>query len=168
MYDLHTLQNRFYLHGNAIASLQTTVPLLIDRIKNTEINCIAFPDDGAAKRFSYMFQELGNLYHILSRIHFPYTFPVYISRIHFPYIYPVYISRIHIPYTYPVYISRIHIPYVNFILQYSWYPGIYLLGYEIITCGKMRDGDSRLVVIQDGMTKLYLLSRTPYDHHDPS
>ena len=28
-YDLHTLQNRFYLHGNAIASLQTSIPLLI-------------------------------------------------------------------------------------------------------------------------------------------
>lgn len=81
IYDLHTLQNRFYLHGHAIASLQTTIPLLIDRIRSTQINCVAFPDDGAAKRFSYMFTDLG---------------------------------------------------------------------YEIVTCGKTRDGDKRIVNIQDG------------------
>lgn len=46
IYDLHTLQNRFYLHGNTIPSLQTTIPLLIKTIKDSNINCIAFPDDG--------------------------------------------------------------------------------------------------------------------------
>eukprot|EP00607_Mallomonas_marina_P007918 CAMPEP_0182424404 /NCGR_PEP_ID=MMETSP1167-20130531/10626_1 /TAXON_ID=2988 /ORGANISM="Mallomonas Sp, Strain CCMP3275" /LENGTH=331 /DNA_ID=CAMNT_0024604211 /DNA_START=82 /DNA_END=1074 /DNA_ORIENTATION=- len=81
VYDLHTLQNRFYLHGNAIASLQTTIPLLISTIKQTPIDCIAFPDDGAAKRFGSMFQGLG---------------------------------------------------------------------FEIVTCGKTRDGDKRVVNIQDG------------------
>ena len=81
IYDLHTLQNRFYLHGHAIGSLQTTIPLLIERIKQTNINCIAFPDDGAAKRFGFMFQNSG---------------------------------------------------------------------YEIVTCGKTRDGDKRIVVIHDG------------------
>ena len=30
-YDLHTLQNRFYLHNHAFASLQTTIPLLIQQ-----------------------------------------------------------------------------------------------------------------------------------------
>lgn len=84
IYDLHTLQNRFYLHGNSIASLQTTIPLLIDRIQNTNIDCIAFPDDGAAKRFSGMFKGKG---------------------------------------------------------------------YEIVTCGKVRDGDRRVVNIQDGVPK---------------
>ena len=59
IYDLHTLQNRFYLHGNAIASLQTTVPLLIERMRTTHINCIAFPDDGSLKRFGYLFHNLG-------------------------------------------------------------------------------------------------------------
>lgn len=81
IYDLHTLQNRFYLHGNSIASLQTTIPILIDRIKETGIDCIAFPDDGAAKRFGSMFKGLG---------------------------------------------------------------------FEIVTCGKTRDGDKRVVYIQDG------------------
>ena len=85
VYDLHTLQNRFYLHGNAIASLQTTIPMLIDRIKKDgKINCIAFPDDGAAKRFGSMFKGLG---------------------------------------------------------------------WEIVTCGKTRDGEKRIVTIQDGNCK---------------
>jgi phosphoribosylpyrophosphate synthetase len=59
-YDLHTLQNRFYLHNNACASLQTAIPVLVDRLKasNPAIDCIAFPDDGAAKRFARMFTEL--------------------------------------------------------------------------------------------------------------
>ena len=59
IYDLHTLQNRFYLHGNAIASMQTTIPLLIERLRSTHINCIAFPDDGSYKRFGYMLNTLG-------------------------------------------------------------------------------------------------------------
>ena len=52
IYDLHTLQNRFYLHNNAIASLQTSIPLLINKLasSSSEIDCIAFPDDGANKR----------------------------------------------------------------------------------------------------------------------
>lgn len=59
IYDLHTLQNRFYLHNNAIGSLQTTIPLLIQRMRQTNINCIVFPDDGALKRFGFMFNNLG-------------------------------------------------------------------------------------------------------------
>ena len=59
VYDLHTLQNRFYLHGNAVASLQTAIPLLKEKINETGIDCVAFPDDGAAKRFSGMFKEIG-------------------------------------------------------------------------------------------------------------
>jgi len=81
IYDLHTLQNRFYLHGNTIPSLQTSIPLLIEELKHTNIDCIAFPDDGAAKRFASMFKGLN---------------------------------------------------------------------YEIVTCGKTRDGDRRVVTIQDG------------------
>jgi len=58
VYDLHTLQNRFYLHGNSVASLHTAIPLLKEKIEETGINCVAFPDDGAAKRFSAMFQDM--------------------------------------------------------------------------------------------------------------
>ena len=56
VYDLHTLQNRFYLHGNSIASLQTTIPVLLEVLKDSHIDCVAFPDDGAAKRFGHMFE----------------------------------------------------------------------------------------------------------------
>lgn len=46
-------------HGNAVASLQTAIPLLKEKIKESNIDCVAFPDDGAAKRFSAMFQDMG-------------------------------------------------------------------------------------------------------------
>jgi ribose-phosphate pyrophosphokinase len=59
VYDLHTLQNRFYLHGNSIASLQTAIPVLITELQRTSIDTIAFPDDGAAKRFAHMFDHTG-------------------------------------------------------------------------------------------------------------
>ena len=42
-----------------MASLQTAIPLLKEKIKESNINCVAFPDDGAAKRFSAMFQDMG-------------------------------------------------------------------------------------------------------------
>ncbi|KAL7558109.1 hypothetical protein ACA910_020057 [Epithemia clementina (nom. ined.)] len=57
VYDLHTLQNRFYLHGNAVASLQTAIPLLKQALASTKVNCVAFPDDGAAKRFGAFFEN---------------------------------------------------------------------------------------------------------------
>lgn len=59
VYDLHTLQNRFYLHGNAVASLQTAIPLLKKRLRDSNIDCVAFPDDGAAKRFAALFEDMG-------------------------------------------------------------------------------------------------------------
>ena len=41
-----------------MASLQTAIPLLKEKIMESNINCVAFPDDGAAKRFSAMFQDM--------------------------------------------------------------------------------------------------------------
>jgi phosphoribosylpyrophosphate synthetase len=58
VYDLHTLQNRFYLHGNAVASLQTAIPLLKRRMRGSNVDCVAFPDDGAAKRFGAFFEDM--------------------------------------------------------------------------------------------------------------
>lgn len=61
MYDVHTLQNRFYLHTNAVASLQTAIPVWKRAVGwgregfSCEIDAIAFPDDGAAKRFAREF-----------------------------------------------------------------------------------------------------------------
>lgn len=84
LYDLHTLQNRFYLSGNCLAQLESAIPLLKRNIEDPEtgdrlFDAIAFPDDGAAKRFNDFFPD-----------------------------------------------------------------------YEIVICGKIRDGDRRIVRIQDG------------------
>lgn len=63
LYDLHTLQNRFYLSNHAVATLHSTVPMLLKELAEDKdglsIKTVAFPDDGAAKRFSYMFKEGG-------------------------------------------------------------------------------------------------------------
>ena len=39
-----------------IATLHSAIPLLLRRLKEECINVIAFPDDGAAKRFKYLFR----------------------------------------------------------------------------------------------------------------
>jgi phosphoribosylpyrophosphate synthetase len=64
IYDIHTLQNRFYFGHNAIGSTVTTVPMLLrimDQAKaqGKPFHAVAFPDDGAAKRFSNFFTECG-------------------------------------------------------------------------------------------------------------
>ena len=65
----HTTPHHVHLHyncmqhleqsGNAVASLQSAIPLLKDHMKSANIDCVAFPDDGAAKRFSSMFEDMG-------------------------------------------------------------------------------------------------------------
>ena len=80
-YDIHTLQNRFYLSGATLASLHTTIPCLLPLLGPAGVDAVAFPDDGAAKRFKHMFDA-----------------------------------------------DR----------------------YAIIVCGKVRDGDKRVVTVQDG------------------
>lgn len=64
-YDLHTLQNRFYLTGHTVASLHTATTLMTDVIgkmrRNTKgptpIDSLAFPDAGARKRFGKLFKD---------------------------------------------------------------------------------------------------------------
>jgi phosphoribosylpyrophosphate synthetase len=58
-YDLHTLQNRFYVTGHAIASLHTATNLIRKKIKTLGIDTLAFPDAGARKRFSSLFKEIA-------------------------------------------------------------------------------------------------------------
>ena len=43
--------------GHSLATLHTAFPLLVERIPETKINCVAFPDDGAEKRFSKLFSK---------------------------------------------------------------------------------------------------------------
>ena len=55
-FDLHTLQNRFYFHTNCLATLHSTIPLILEELHNTSITSIAFPDEGAQKRFARDFK----------------------------------------------------------------------------------------------------------------
>jgi phosphoribosylpyrophosphate synthetase len=59
IYDIHALQERFYFHGSIIPSLHSALPLLIPRLEARNITSVAFPDDGAAKRFGHFFRRLG-------------------------------------------------------------------------------------------------------------
>lgn len=59
IYDIHTLQNRFYFHGSLVASLHTAVPLLLKRLQSSGVQAVVFPDDGAAKRFGILFKDSG-------------------------------------------------------------------------------------------------------------
>jgi len=60
IYDLHTLQNRFYFNDSCITVTASTVPLMCKELPRTPIDCIAFPDDGAHKRFAALFQGYDN------------------------------------------------------------------------------------------------------------
>ena len=55
--DIHALQNQFYFSSNILVRLESTVNLLFEQIKDhqSENYAIAFPDDGAHKRFGTMF-----------------------------------------------------------------------------------------------------------------
>lgn len=59
IYDIHALQERFYFSSNIIPILMTAVPLFLDILNSNHQNekiSIAFPDDGAAKRFGGQFK----------------------------------------------------------------------------------------------------------------
>ena len=56
--DIHALQNQFYFSTNIIVRLESTVDLLFNELKTkNERFAIAFPDDGAHKRFDPLFKE---------------------------------------------------------------------------------------------------------------
>lgn len=55
-YDIHALQEQFYFKHPAVAGLRSAIPLLLRKINSYKINCIAFPDDGAKKRFANYFR----------------------------------------------------------------------------------------------------------------
>ncbi|CAF4576725.1 unnamed protein product, partial [Rotaria sp. Silwood2] len=61
IFDIHALQNQFYFSSNIIVRLESTVELLLDELNNrknqNEKFAMAFPDDGAHKRFAHMFEE---------------------------------------------------------------------------------------------------------------
>jgi phosphoribosylpyrophosphate synthetase len=54
VYDLHALQSRFYLREPLVPRLCSGIPLLkqeLSKLPKEEAVCIAFPDEGAQKRF---------------------------------------------------------------------------------------------------------------------
>jgi len=61
IYDVHALPAQYFFTGSCAATLHTTCPLVVNRIglmeADEKIDCIAFPDDGAAKRFTKFFQR---------------------------------------------------------------------------------------------------------------
>lgn len=60
IYDIHALGERFYFGDNIIPMFETAIPLVIDKIKTThkdEEVAIAFPDEGAVKRFGGQFSD---------------------------------------------------------------------------------------------------------------
>ncbi len=57
IYDIHTLQNRFYFHSSTVPSLHSAVPVLVRLLQERGITAICFPDDGAAKRFGKRFDN---------------------------------------------------------------------------------------------------------------
>jgi len=58
-YDLHTEQNRYYLHTGAIATMHSAIPLIRAAMDKAEpaITAVAFPDEGAQKRFGKEFPD---------------------------------------------------------------------------------------------------------------
>jgi ribose-phosphate pyrophosphokinase len=57
LYDIHSLHERFYFSDSVIPRLETAIPIMQKRIQALEDLAIAFPDEGAWKRFGSMFGE---------------------------------------------------------------------------------------------------------------
>lgn len=61
IYDIHALQERFYFSDQISPRLETAMPLLIKRLEQESNLAVAFPDDGAVKRFSRHFPHLPQI-----------------------------------------------------------------------------------------------------------
>ncbi|CAF1623589.1 unnamed protein product, partial [Didymodactylos carnosus] len=66
--DIHALQNQFYFSSNVVVRLESTIGLLLHELnqkhksnKNSDKYAIAFPDDGAHKRYSHMFNTCSDM-----------------------------------------------------------------------------------------------------------
>lgn len=57
IYDIHALQERFYFSNRVIPRLESAVPLLKNAMRDSQDMAVAFPDEGAWKRFGRMFPE---------------------------------------------------------------------------------------------------------------
>ena len=57
IFDIHALQELFYFSDKVLPRLESAVPLLKERLRNQDNMAIAFPDEGAWKRFGKLFRE---------------------------------------------------------------------------------------------------------------
>ncbi|CAA7397548.1 unnamed protein product [Spirodela intermedia] len=64
IYDIHALQERFYFGDNVLPCFESGVPLLMNRLQelpDSDNISIAFPDDGAWKRFNTLLQHFPTI-----------------------------------------------------------------------------------------------------------
>lgn len=64
IYDIHALQERFYFGDNILPFFQSGIPLLkerLSRLPDKNLITIAYPDEGAYKRFNKMFCDFDQL-----------------------------------------------------------------------------------------------------------
>lgn len=62
IFDIHALQIRFYFNDSVLPILLSAMPLLLNLLKSrfaSERVAVAFPDEGAKKRFGGFFKEAG-------------------------------------------------------------------------------------------------------------
>ena len=57
IYDIHALPVRFYFVDNVVPKMLTGIDLLLEEFKNRKPYIVAFPDDGAKKRFGCFFKD---------------------------------------------------------------------------------------------------------------
>ena len=57
IFDIHALQERFYFSDQVIPRLETAVHLVRDELRLLDHPAVAFPDEGALKRFGRWFDE---------------------------------------------------------------------------------------------------------------
>jgi phosphoribosylpyrophosphate synthetase len=61
VYDVHAPPTQFFFTGSCAATLHTSCPLVATKIRSMSeserIDCIAFPDEGACKRFGRFFKD---------------------------------------------------------------------------------------------------------------
>ena len=60
IYDIHALQERFYFGDNVLPLFESGIPLLKNRLRklpDADLVTIAYPDEGAWKRFNKMFGD---------------------------------------------------------------------------------------------------------------
>ena len=114
------VQNRFYLHGNVIGSLKTSVPLLLAELQKNGIDCVAFPDDGSRRH-----RPLPRRRRPRCRHPPPPTRPPRRTR-----------RLASLP------------PCLRAGAAKRFGSMFAGLGLEVVTCGKQRDGDKRTVSIQ--------------------